>query len=69
MKITNPYKDLEDWQDGDWTVRFCFEEFSVSTAVIATTEEQAIRYAEGKIPLDKLGECLEIDLTLCGVYQ
>jgi hypothetical protein len=57
--------------NGDWCVKFYFDNYLISTDVIAGSEEQAIRFAEAKI-YEETGLTLEnpdeIATDLYGVY-
>lgn len=53
--------------DGDWDVRFYFEDYAILTGVGASSGEQAIRFAEDKLP-HNLSKCEEVTATLVGIY-
>jgi hypothetical protein len=57
--------------DGDWCVKFYFDNYLISTDVIAGSEEQAIRFAEAKIH-EETGLTLEnpdeVTTELYGAY-
>lgn len=57
--------------DGDWVVKFYYDSCSITTSVIAGSEEQAVRFAETKIS-DELGLMIidpeRTEAELVGVY-
>ena len=68
MTVTNiDGRDLPSHLDGDWEVSYCFDEYLISTSVIAQSSEEALRYASYKFPILP-DEPLEINARLVGVY-
>lgn len=69
MKTTIDGRELANHLDGDWQVTWSFTDYTVSTSVIASNPDQALRTAEGKLPwLILEEECLEVSIQLVGVY-
>lgn len=66
-----------DWQDhiglgedGDWDIVFVFEGYTVRVAQTGENPEQAIRYAEGRLPQAIFDEeLLEVTAQLMGVFK
>jgi hypothetical protein len=53
--------------DGDWQVTFYFDDLIIHTGVIASNGEQAIRFAEEKLPI-QLADFDEVEAKLVGTY-
>ena len=69
MKTTISGRELASYFDGDWQVSWSFEDYFVSTSVIANNADQALRTAESRLPwLIKEEDCLELTIELMGVY-
>lgn len=60
-------RDLPSHLDGDWEITLSYEEYSISTSVVAGTSERALAYAEMKLPAFR-DEPLEVIARLVGVY-
>mgnify|MGYP003625061929 CR=1 FL=1 len=58
--------ELSEDQDGLWEITFCYDEFAISTASYGRTEQEAIEFAQGKIPSIN-EQVLEIEATLDGI--
>ena len=69
MEITISERELPSYFDGDWQVTWSFEDYFISTSVIANNAGQALRTAESRLPwLIKEEDCLELSIQLMGVY-
>lgn len=69
MKITISERELPSYFDGDWQVSWSFENYLVSTSVIANNADQALRTAESRLPWCCLeAEVLHLTIELMGVY-
>jgi len=69
MKTTISGRELPSYFDGDWQVTWSFEDYFVSTSVIANNADQALRTAESRLPWCCLeAEVLELTIELMGVY-
>jgi hypothetical protein len=71
MKTTiEPYEELNDWEDGDWEVKFYLEEGVLVTYVGAGNPDSAITQAQ-----DRLNHILtveqpeEVVVKLKGIYK
>ena len=68
QKIING-RDLPSHLDGDWEVNWSFEDYLISTSVMAKNADEALRRAEAKLPwLIKEEDCLSLSIELMGVY-
>lgn len=69
MKTTIDGRELASHLDGDWQVTWSFEDYFVSTSVMANNADQALRTAENRLPWPiKEEDCLELSIQLMGVY-
>jgi hypothetical protein len=72
MKVINEgcRLDQNENQDGDFSVKWDFGDYYLMTSVIASNHEQALRFAEDKLPFLILEEkCEEVIITLEGIYN
>ena len=60
--------EIEQGQDGDWNVRFVYNQYFIQSSVIADSKERAIEYAEMNLPFE-LDDPLEIEAELMGIYR
>jgi hypothetical protein len=71
MRTTiKPYEKFEEWEDGDWAVKFYFEDAILLTTVGAGNPDSALYQA-----MDRLSDFLaveqpeEVVIELAGVYK
>jgi len=58
--------ELSEDQDGVWEIAFCYDEFVIRTVAYGRTEQEAIEFAQSKIPSIN-EQVLEIEANLEGI--